>query len=64
MVHSPEAKAGCVAGDDGVTEGVVEISNTKGHLFGQREVLASSVETVNIRLRVILHVPVTITTLL
>ena len=58
MVHSPEAKAGGVAGDDGVTEGVVKISNTNGHLFGQREVLASGVETVNIRPGVILHVPV------
>ena len=59
MVDSPEAKAGGVAGDDSVTEGVVKISNTNGHLSGQREVLTSSVETVNIRSGVILHVPVT-----
>ena len=59
MVHGPEAKAGGVAGDDSVTEGEVKISNTNSHLFGQREVLTSSVETVNIRSGVILHVPVT-----
>ena len=59
MVHSPEAEAGGVARDDGVAEGVVKISNTNGHLFGQREVLTSGVETVNIRAGVILHVPVT-----
>ena len=58
MVHSPEAKAGCVAGDYCVAEGVVKISNTNGHLFGQREVLTCRVETVNIRSGVILHVPV------
>ena len=58
MVHSPEAKAGCVAGDYGVAEGVMKISNTEGHLFGEREVLSSRVETVNIRTGVILHVPV------
>ena len=59
MVHSPEAKAGCVAGDDSVTEGEVKVSNTNSHLLGQREVLTSGVETVNIRSRVILHIPVT-----
>ena len=59
MVHSPEAEAGGVAGEDCVAEGVVKISNTNGHLSGQREVLSSSVETVNIRSGVILHVPVT-----
>ena len=59
MVHGPEAKARCVAGDDGVTEGEVKKSHTNCHLFGQREVLTSRVETVNIRPGVILHVPVT-----
>ena len=59
MVHSPEAEAGGVAGDEGVAECVVKISNTECHLFGEREVLTSGVQTVNIRSGVILHVPVT-----
>ena len=57
-VHGAEPKARSVGWDEGVTEGEVLVTEADGHLVRKGEGGVGGVQTVNVRLGVVRHVPV------